>query len=119
MKALFKTHPILVLAFLLALGLSLFFAGNIVYRTIYWSNHQNVAVQPWMTVGYIARSWNLEGPEIDARAGLPKPEGHPLTLLEIATQRQVPVADVIDLVEKTIADLTAEHQAARDAEGKP
>ena len=30
-------------------------------------------IAPWMTVGYIGRSWGLDPVEIDTRAGLPLP----------------------------------------------
>ncbi len=114
MIALIRRHPVLVGAFALALVLSLFFAGRIVVNMVYWADHRNEAVQPWMTVGYVGRSWDLSPREIDLRAGLPLPEGHPLTLQEIARDRGVPVADIVALVEKTVAEMKAEEAARRD-----
>ena len=112
MNGLWKTHPRLLLAFLGLTALALFFAGRILWGAIYWAEHRNETVRPWMTVGYVGRSWGLEPREIDARAGLPLPvEGHPFTLQEIATQRGVPVAEIIALVEKTVAEMAAEKPA--------
>ena len=115
MRALLGRHPLLVLAFLLAsLGAS-FFAGRIVWNAVYWAQHRQEPVQPWMTVGYVGRSWGVKPREIDARAGLPMPEnGHPLTLQQIADQRGVPVAEVIAQVEATLADMRAETQSRAD-----
>jgi hypothetical protein len=113
MIGLAKRHPFLVLGFVLALVASLALAGRITYRAIYWSQHQQEAVQPWMTVGYVGRSWGLDPREIDARAGLPLPElGRPFTLEQIARDRGVPVADVVALVEKTVAQMQAERKPA-------
>ena len=113
MTRLFRRHPVLLSAFVLAVALSLFFAGRIGYRAIYWSQHQNEAVQPWMTVGYIARSWGLDPREIDARAGLPTPErGHPYTLEQIARDRGQPVAEVMKMVEETVAEMMAAKSGA-------
>lgn len=106
---LWRARPWLTSAFVLACALTLFFAVRFTAQTIYWANHQNEAVQPWMTVGYIARSWDLEARQIDAIAGLPLPEvkGRPQPLSEIAKDRGVPVETVIKDVEAAIASLRA------------
>lgn len=112
MLQLWRQRPGLVTAFVLACALTLFFAGRFAYSAYYWSDpaHRNQAVEPWMTVGYIARSWGLDGHEIDALAGLPLPQlkGHPQPLSEIAKDRGVPVQQVIAEVEKAIATLRLE-----------
>ena len=115
MIGLARRHPYLVGAFVLALVLSLFLAGRIVVRTVYWSQHRDQPVAAWMTVGYIGRSWGLPPREIDDRAGLPVPEnGHPFTLEQIARDRGVPVAEIIALVEAVIAEMEAEREAERE-----
>ena len=110
LKAAWRMRPVVTSAFLVACALTLFFAGSFVFHTIYWATHQNEPVRPWLTVGYVARSWGLDGREIDALAGLPLPEmkGHPQTLKEIATDRGVPVADVIAEVEAAVTTLRAQ-----------
>lgn len=109
MIRLFRAHPFASTGFLLGLAVMLFFAVHGVRRALYWSDptHQNQQVQPWMTVGYVARSWDLDPQEIDAIAGLPLPEerGRPQTLLEVAADRGVPVADLIAQVEAAIVTL--------------
>ncbi len=108
MTGLWRRHPVLVAAFVLALILSLAFAGRIVWRGVYWAEHREVEVQPWMTVGYIGRSWRLDPRAIDAQAGLPVPtEGRPFTLEQIAVQRGVASAQVVAEVEAAIAALRA------------
>jgi hypothetical protein len=108
MLKLWRTRPVLTSAFVLACVLTLFFALRVVYGAVYWANHKNVDVRGWMTVGYIAKSWDLKGPDLDALARLPTPKvkGHPQPLAEIAKDRGVPVADVIAEVEAAIATLT-------------
>jgi len=108
MKRLWHRHPVLVSAFAIALTLSVFFAGRIVFRVVYWSQHRELQVQPWMTVGYIGRSWRLDPRAIDAMAGLPSPvAGHPQTLEQIADARGVPVATLVAEVNAAIAALRA------------
>ncbi len=110
MIRLWRTRPWLSSAFLLACAVTLFFALRLVVQTVYWQAHQEVPVEPWMTVGYVARSWGLDPRELDAAAGLPLPDqkGHPQPLAEIARDRGVPVAEVIADVERAVATLRAE-----------
>jgi hypothetical protein len=109
LKAAWRARPWLTSAFLLACAVTVFFAGSFVYHAIYWARHQDEPVRPWMTVGYVARSWGLNGREIDELAGLPLPEvkGRPQSLREIASDRGVPVAEVIAEVEAAVATLQA------------
>lgn len=116
LATLWRARPWLTSAFLLACALTLFFAVRLTVQTIYWANHQDEPIRPWMTVGYIARSWDLDGRKIDALAGLPLPEtkGRPQPLSEIAKDRGVPVAEIIDDVEAAIEALRAQ-KTVRDA----
>lgn len=109
MRKLIRQRPGLVLAFVLACAVTLFFAGRLVFFTLYWSNpaHQNQTIEPWMTVGYIARSWKLDAPELGNLAGLPQIKGHPQSLAELAASRGVAVAVIIAEVEAAIAALRA------------
>lgn len=118
-RRLWATHPRLLLAFVAATALALFFAVRILVATIYWAEHRNEAVQPWMTVGYVGRSWGLDPREIDAAAGLPAPDGHPLTLDEIARQRGVPVAEVIAQVQAAMDAMRAAQKPEAQPEPRP
>ncbi len=109
MIRLWRARPVLTSAFVLACAVTLFFAGRFVFQAIYWQTHQDVPIRPWMTVGYVARSWDLDPRDIDAVAGLPLPQvkGHPQPLREIARDRGIPVEDVIREVERAVAELRA------------
>lgn len=111
-RALWHSHPWLVIGFVIAAALSVFLAGRIVVRSVYWATHREQVVQPWMTVGYVGRSWGLDPREIDRRAGLPMPDGRPLTLEDIARQSGRPVEEIVALVAETVAAMKAEPAAA-------
>ncbi len=108
-KHVWRMRPVLTSAFLLACAVTLFFAGRFVFQAIYWSAHQDVTIQTWMTVGYIARSYDLDPRELDRLAGLPLPavKGHPQPLREIAKDRGVAVEDIIAKVQRAITDMRA------------
>ena len=116
MRKLWSQHPFALTGFLLAAAVALFFAGHLVVRTIYWMDpdHRNMVPQPWMTVGFIGKSWGLDPRLIDEKAGLPSPgegRGGPRTLQDIARERGVPVAQVIVEVEAVILTLKAAEPA--------
>ena len=112
---LWRARPLLTTAFLAACAVTVFFAGSFLYHSVYWATHRDEPIRPWMTVGYVARSWGLDGREIDALAGLPMPDvkGHPQSLREIARDRGIPVAEVIAEVETAVAKLRAHEDAAK------
>ena len=56
-KRLWQTHRLLLIAFTVAAALTLFFAIRTTAFFIYWSNHQNVEIEGWMTIGYVAHSY--------------------------------------------------------------
>lgn len=113
LMTLWRARPWLTSAFLLACAVTLFFAGRFTVYTAYWATHQEVPVEPWMTVGYVARSWGIDPRTLDEAAGLPEPEvkGRPQPLVEIARDRGVPVAEVIADVEAALAELRAQEAA--------
>lgn len=111
MRRMWRLHPRLTLAFVLASAMALFFAGRVLWSVAYWAEHRQEPVAGWMTAGYVGRSWGLDPREIDAQAGLPAPQGSPLTLEEIARAQGVPVATVVAAVEAAIAALQAQPDA--------
>lgn len=105
-KDIFKKHPFLFSAFLLASALTLFFAFRFISSAVYWSQHHEEPIRPWMTIGYIGKSWDLNPRAIDETASLPLPvAGKPYTLQDIADQRGVPVENIIKQVEAAITEL--------------
>lgn len=100
-----RRHPLLVGALSLAIIVTLFFGVRFVMHAVYWEAHTREPVAGWMTVGYVGKSWNINPRKIDELAGLPQPDGHPMTLNEIAEERGVPVADIIAEVEAAVAEL--------------
>ena len=107
MRTVIRRHPVLTSALALSLALTLFFAIRFVIGAVYWSQHREEPIRGWMTVGYIAKSWDLNPRDIDTAAGFPPPQGHPFTLEEIARQRGIPVAEVVAQAEAAVAQLRA------------
>lgn len=69
---LFRAHPVLTPAFLLAATLTVLFAIRTIAFTIYWADpaHRDRAIEPWMTPRYVAQSWDLPPEAVAAAIGI-------------------------------------------------
>ena len=107
-----RRHPWLTAAFLLFTALALWLLVETFDHARSWQGAPEEVVRPWMTVGYVGRSWDLNPRAIEGVAGLPLPEeaGRPLTLQEIADRRGVSVEEIIVLVEEAIRTLREEER---------
>jgi hypothetical protein len=112
MRRMFRLHPYLTSAFALSSLAALAFLIDFVLGVLVWDGGRMQEIKPWMTVGLVARSWELDPREVDAQAGLPLPvDGRPFTLQEIADDRGVPVEQIIRLLANTLRDMKrAEHR---------
>ena len=98
-----------LIAFVAACCVALFFLLRFAVATIYWSDpsHLEQLPAPWMTPGYVARSWDVDPREVAEALGLdPDTPPHGRTLADIAEAQGVPVNVLID-------DLTAHLSDAR------
>ncbi len=97
-----KRHPWLTGAFALALALFVVFAVRAALFAMYWSDPAKFRqpIEGWMTPRYVATSWRIPRPEMDAALGeaMP-PKGVRLTLNEIAKESGVPLEVLIERIE--------------------
>lgn len=110
MIRLWRSHPIALTGFVVATLVTAFFVVRLTVLTVYWSDpaHRNLAPQPWMSVGYVARSWGVAPEDLVEKTGLPPlrhSRGHPMTLAEIAAQRGMAVEVLIAEIQLAIHDL--------------
>lgn len=115
---LWRRHPFVLSAFVLAMALTTFFAVRLGVQAVYWANpaHHNQAIEGWMTAGYIGKSWGVDPVALDTLAGLPLPQekGRPQPLVEIARDRGVPLDALIAHVEASLQTLLAQQDNAKD-----
>ena len=72
LKNLWQNHKLLLLAFVLAAGITIMFAVRLVVVTVYFSNpaHQNQPLEGWMTPRYVALSYDLGADELEQVLGI-------------------------------------------------
>jgi hypothetical protein len=76
-------------------------------------------IQPWMSVGYVARSYHVPPPVLLEALGLPdRPDRRPLSA--VATEQKRPVGDLINLLNATIKSYRAANpSSATQPEERP
>ena len=92
---LWRRHRWLLLGFLAAVALALFFGVRAAVFTVYWSGHRDEAIAGWMTPRYIAHSWEVPPQVVGEALGLtPGGDARRVTIEEVARSRGLPVAEV-------------------------
>ncbi len=86
LKYLWNKHRLLLLGFSLATVLTLVFLAKFIFSVIYWSSHQDVVIETWMPVGYIARSYDVDRDWLMQQTGLPEGGYHPRLSIEDAAR---------------------------------
>lgn len=103
LKHLWQTQRLVLIAFLLALTVTSFFAIRFTVFTIYWANpaHRDVQIESWMTPGYVARSYRVP-PEIVGAALALEPDERRLPLAELSERRGVSLDQLRDIIFATV-----------------
>ena len=94
---------LVVIAFVLVISFTGIFAVRTVRRAIYWHYHQDEPIRPWMSLGYIARSYNVPPWVLQQALGLPPrngPDRRPIR--EIAREQNRSVNEVIAILQNAI-----------------
>src|SRR5260370_6394932 len=94
MKNLGWRQWLVVLAFALVVTVTGLFAVRTVRRAVYWHNHKDEPIHPWMSIGYIAHSYRVPPYVLTEALGfLPNPDRRPIR--EIALLLNLSVDDII------------------------
>jgi hypothetical protein len=97
----------LLTGFVLATGLTIFFAIRMVLFTLHWSDpaRQDQTIEAWMPLRYVARSWDVPVEVLSEAVG-----GDPETGV-----RRVTVADLAALSGRDVDAVAADLRAAIEA----
>ena len=106
-------HPRLFWGAILAGAAACMFAMKLILFTMYWMdpNHRLQPPEPWMTPGYIARSYDLNPQRIAEFLQLSDERDQPMTIEQIANQQG---RDVDALLSELQDWLIATQRVARD-----
>ncbi len=91
--------------FVLALALTLYFGARLTLNAVYWSNpeHQDQAIEGWMPLGYVGRSWDIPRAVMIEAAGIAADSRPRRSLEMIARDQGIPLSTLIARIETGIA----------------
>lgn len=101
----------LILAILvIAVGFTVFSTFRAVRRAAYWREHRDQPIESWMTIGYVARSYQVPPHILQQAAGISieTPDRRPL--FQIAKDQGRPVEELITALEGSINDERSRRQ---------
>ncbi|AOZ69628.1 hypothetical protein LPB142_10120 [Rhodobacter xanthinilyticus] len=107
LRRLWREQRLAMIGFGLALGLMVFFGARTVSRALYWADpaHLRQTPEPWMTPGYIARSWHLPNGALVDLLGAPQEGKGRQRLADIARARGIPVEVLIDELTRALPQI--------------
>lgn len=108
-----------VAGFLLAAAASLFFGTRFVVHAIYWSGHRDEPIAGWMTIGYVAHSYDVPPGLLRDALGAPSGEPDRRPIAEIAAERGLSTEEASARLREAIARARAEAAAASGEEAPP
>ena len=107
MKKLWAEHKLLVLGFLAALILTAVLLMRLIADVVYWPQHQDEPISGWMTIGYVAHSYDVDKDGLVEVLGIETDLRRHLTLKAIADGQDLTLAELRNALLKAIIDQRA------------
>ena len=102
MKPFWKDHKILVVGFIAACALTMLLLVSLIADLVYWPKHRNVEISGWMTIGYVAHSYDVEKELLSDALGIEADLRRHLTLKSIAQAQEISLPTLIDTLQTAI-----------------
>lgn len=110
MKRLWSDHKFLVLGFLAALVVTSILFMRLIADVAYWPQHQDEPISGWMTVGYVAHSYDVDKDGLVTALGIETDLRRHLTLKAIADAQDMSLRELRNALLAAVSD----QRAARD-----
>ena len=107
MKRLWRNHKTLVLGFMAALILTAILFVRLIADVVYWPQHQDETISGWMTVGYVAHSYDVDKAALIETLGIEADLRRHLTLTAIADAQDMSLAELRNVLLKAVIDQRA------------
>ena len=102
-RTLWRRHRFLFMAFVAAVAVTVFFAGRLLFFTVYWADpaHRGQPLEGWMTPRYVAHSYNLPHDVVREVLELDAEEGKRRTLADIADASDLTLEEMQRRIDET------------------
>jgi len=102
MKKLWSDHKLLILGFLAALMVTTALFMRLIADVAYWPHHQDDTISGWMTVGYVAHSYDVDKDALIVALGIETDLRRLLTLKAIADGQDTTMVELRNTLLKAI-----------------
>jgi hypothetical protein len=111
-RTLWRRNRLLFLAFVTAVVVTVFFAGRLLFFTVYWADpsHRGQRLEDWMTPGYVAHSYGLPSEVVRDVLELDAGGGKRRTLAEITETSDLTLAEI----QRRIDAAAQAHESGQD-----
>lgn len=111
-RSLWRRNRFLFLAFIAAVAVTVFFAGRLLYFSVYWADpaHRGQALEDWMTPGYVAHSYGLPPEVVRDVLELDAGDGKRRTLADIAKSSDL----TLEEIQRRIDAAAQAHEGGQD-----
>ena len=92
----------MLVIFALVVTVTGLFAVRTVRRAIYWRQHRDEPIRPWMTVPYVAHSYRVPPQVLYEALGIPHRPGDHRPLKQIAREQNLSVDHLIETLQRAI-----------------
>lgn len=104
MKKLWSDHKLLVVGFVAALLLTAILFTRLIADVVYWPQHQDQTISGWMTIGYVAHSYDVDKDLLIEALGIETDLRRHLTLKAIADAQDMTLIELQNVLLKTVID---------------
>lgn len=103
-RALWRRHRPLCIAFLITALVALIFAARFILIVFYWHNPENrdVDLRGWMTLGHVSMVYDIPTPDLSEALGMLPEVDRRLTLRQIAKLKGISVTELENQVEEAL-----------------
>jgi hypothetical protein len=109
MQSVKRQKWIALIAFALVVTATGVVAVRTVRRAMYWRQHRDEMIRPWMSLPYLAHSYRLPPHVLYQALGIPQPPHDRRPLRQIAREQDRPLEEVITVLHDAIARERAIH----------
>ena len=103
MKRLSGRQWIAIAALVLVLCVTGLFSVRTVRRAVYWRMHHDEVIRPWMSLPYVAHSYQVPPRALYEALNIPHPPHDRRPIRQIAREQNRPVEEVIKTLQDAIA----------------
>ncbi len=103
-KHLWQDHRLLLLGFVIASLFTIMFLVRTIMDTVYFQNNQDREIEPWMPIGYIAKTYDVPPEVLLQSVGIPLDNSVRRRIRRVAQETGIPyeqlVAQLMDAIEQ-------------------